>query len=247
MQKNIADIEWTEEKSRRLWDYYARTSTPEDYFSNHSGDHILRALQPWVDFSRGHVLDFGCGPGFLMKKMLASSQGKIYGLDFSENSVQEASARCQGDPHFGGARFTKALPSPFESESMDTVASIEVIEHLLDDALEGMMVEIRRLLKPGGKIVITTPNEEVLENSKIFCPNCDVKFHKWQHIRTWSAASLTQLLKTHGFEPITVQSTYFQPPRASRLNSLKNVVKRLLGRPAYHPRPHLFAVALKRG
>jgi SAM-dependent methyltransferase len=240
------EIQWTEEKSRRLWDYYARTLQPADYFSRHSGGHILRAVRPWADLRNGSILDFGCGPGYLLEHLVRRSSGKVFGLDFSAGSIARTDGRLNGEPRYGGAWFTRDLPSPVESSSMDTVISIEVIEHLTDDMLQGMFREIRRILKDDGRLVITTPNEEDLETSKLFCPNCESRYHRWQHIRSWSADSLKALLTDNGFAPVVVRATCFRSMRAGWAAALKNTVARILGRSVAVQKPHLFAVATKR-
>ena len=239
------EIEWTEEKSRRLWDYYARTLRAEEYFSRHSGGYILRALRHWVDLRLGNVLDFGCGPGYMLDHLVRHSSGKVFGLDFSEGSIAKTDGRLKGDPHYGGAWFTRELPAPVGSSSMDAVISVEVIEHLTDDMLRGMLHEVRRVLKDDGRLIITTPNEEDLEASKMFCPNCACTYHRWQHIRSWSADSLEQLLADNGFTPVVIRATFFRSGMAQWMSALKHLVKRILRRPVAVQRPHLFAVAKK--
>ena len=56
------------------------------------------------------------------------------------------------------------------------------------------------MLKPGGRLVVTTPNEEDLEQSKVVCPECLARFHKMQHVRSWSARTLTERLEGYGFK-----------------------------------------------
>jgi hypothetical protein len=69
--------------------------------------------------------------------------------------------------------------------------------------------EVHRLLRVGGHLIITTPNDENLAASAILCPNCLCEFHRGQHVRTWSAQSLSAVVAAHGFTPIHCAPTYF--------------------------------------
>lgn len=64
-------IDWTPVKVGRLWDYYASNPAYDDhYFSKHSGGSILDFVRRHVPLSGRHVLDFGCGPGFMLERLL---------------------------------------------------------------------------------------------------------------------------------------------------------------------------------
>jgi len=242
------DVVWNDAKVARLWGYYAENpSYQAQYFSLHSGHHILRAIGRHVDLRRGDILDFGCGPGHMVSRLVENTRGKIHGLDFSEESVRAVERRFSGRPGFGKAVWARSLPSEFPDASMDGVLSIEVVEHLTDEQLAGMWTEIRRVLKPGGWLVVTTPHEEDLGANKTLCPDCGAVFHRWQHLRRWSAAALEDHLARAGFVLRRVEPTFFLSRKDQWLFSLKQTVKRLLPgrRPAHCP--HLLAVAEKRG
>jgi 2-polyprenyl-3-methyl-5-hydroxy-6-metoxy-1,4-benzoquinol methylase len=98
---------------------------------------------------KGRLLDVGAGSGALVERML-SLGWQAEGLDFDPRSV--ASARARGlKMHQGG------LPEAgFESRSFDAVTMSHSIEHVHDPV--GWLAEARRLLKPGGRLVLATPN-----------------------------------------------------------------------------------------
>lgn len=75
---------------------------------------------------------------------------------------------------------------------------IEVIEHLDDVSLESVLIDCKRLLKPNGVLLISTPNDEVLEDSTQVCPDCGAYFHSVQHIRNWNYQSLQVVLNKYG-------------------------------------------------
>jgi predicted SAM-dependent methyltransferase len=78
---------------------------------------------------------------------------------------------------------------------------IETIEHLTDNYLHGTLKEIHRILKPGGTIVITTPNDEDLEKTHVHCADCGATFHHMQHIRSWNENNLGKLMNEFTFRP----------------------------------------------
>ena len=248
MSDNIGqkEIEWTDEKVARLWNYYSRNHSYQiQYFSNHSGAFILDTIKKYVTF-QGEILDFGCGPGFLISHLIKIIQtGTIFGLDFSIESVEIANKRFKGNPYFGGVIQALSLPSNFSSETMDIIISVEVIEHLDNEQLHAMLAESYRLLKPNGKLILTTPNLEDLEASKTICPECGYIFHRWQHIRSWSCNDITAVLKENKFLPIVVKPTFFQSGKNILIQKYINRLKSFIGKPIKIIQPHLFAIAEK--
>jgi SAM-dependent methyltransferase len=243
---NQKEIIWTDDKATRLWNYYTNNSSyAHQYFSYHSGSFILRDLQKYVEF-KGEILDFGCGPGHLISHLLKMiNVGKVCGLDFSPDSAEKTNQRFENLPHFGGAFYAPSLPSDFGNDSMDLIVSIEVIEHLNDSHLHDMLTESHRLLKSNGKLVITTPNREDLEVNKTMCPECGCIFHRWQHVRSWNATDLANILNENNFIPEIVLPTFFQSRRDRMINQIIRFIKAILRKPSATSQPHLFAIAKK--
>lgn len=207
------EVEWTGEKVARIWDYYALSlSGQNQYFGEHSGAHVVRYLSKKVNFSKlGKILDFGCGPGDLMNhflKYLKPGQ-ELYGLDFSPDSIQRVRERFRNHPVVKEAIFTQQLPCNYPDNFFDLIISTETIEHLGDQELREMLTETQRLLKKGGFIVLTTPNDENLEAGKVLCPDCGCIFHKWQHVRTWNVESIKQEMQKYGFQEVITDTVYW--------------------------------------
>lgn len=203
-------ITWDDAKVARLWNWYARTSPFRDlYFAKRFGDLILRAsgLPTAAPLS---VLDFGCGPGFLWDHMKElGAQWTYHGADFSSDSTSQLVARADGDPRFGGVERLEALPMRCDDRMHDAAFLVEVVEHVDDRYLEPIITEMHRVIKPGGLLVISTPNREDLSQSMRLCPECGAIFHEWQHVRVWHADSLTDYISRFGFEPRKVQTVDF--------------------------------------
>ncbi|MBW7998236.1 MAG: class I SAM-dependent methyltransferase [Candidatus Glassbacteria bacterium] len=103
--------------------------------------------------SGANLLEVGCGEGY-GTDMFARKIAKVTGLDLNEEAVAHASARYAADncefTSYDGTRF------PFNTETFDAAVSFQVIEHVDDDAM--FVAEISRVLKPGGMLLMTTPN-----------------------------------------------------------------------------------------
>jgi SAM-dependent methyltransferase len=79
---------------------------------------------------------------------------------------------------------------PFPRESVDVVANLQVIEHLWEQ--ERFLAECLRVLRPGGRLLITTPNRIT------FSPGRDTPLNPF-HTRELSGSELTELLVGAGF------------------------------------------------
>lgn len=242
------EIEWNDRQVSRLWNYYSLTPPySELYFARRFG----RLLVAHAGLPTGEaleVLDFGCGPGFMWDHIRALGANWHYtGLDFSPDSVAALDGRARGQPGFRGAILAGELPTALPSEGFDVLLLIEVVEHLKDMYLDGTLREAARLLRPGGVLVVSTPNEEDLALSRNFCPECGAIYHEWQHVRSWSAGSLRDCLGAHGFSLVKQLVTDFEA-RGSDMASLivkaRRLARRLLGLPVRQP--HLLAVFQKR-
>ena len=105
----------------------------------------------------------------------------------------------------------------------DVAFLIEVIEHLYDAELDRTLSLLRDLIRPGGSLIATTPNDEDRAPSLIRSPESGRLFHRWQHVRSWSRQSLSQLLAGAGFDPIEIAETNFEfrfTPRRARAHAL---------------------------
>ncbi|NOQ32281.1 MAG: methyltransferase domain-containing protein [Helicobacteraceae bacterium] len=227
---DIHEIEWNDEKVARLWDYYSKTPPySEDYFTKEVGKNILHETSKVLgNLDNKVILDFGCGPAFLMDHIsnLNIQPKKYIGLDFSEKSVENIKNKKNISFDHNGV-FVQQLPSSIESNSIDICFLIEVIEHLEDDYLDGTLKEIFRVLKPGGKLIITTPNSEDLDQSKNFCPDCGSIYHKWQHVRSFTSHVLEETLLQHDFKTVTVEELTFIGEKTSFFKKLKLKLRRL--------------------
>jgi len=191
---------WSRETIARFWSFHSRnTSSEEVCFSNMFGMGLLTLLSELRLLRNApRLLDYGCGSGHLLERLLPTG-ALCWGLDLSQEAVQVTNDRLSGKPGWQGAQVLKGAQAPFEDGHFDVVIGVEVIEHLLDEDLQEVLGEIRRLLRPGGAVMFTTPNDEDLTKNLVFCPFCETEFHSVQHVRSFSSQSLTHTLASHGF------------------------------------------------
>jgi 2-polyprenyl-3-methyl-5-hydroxy-6-metoxy-1,4-benzoquinol methylase len=118
------------------------------------GEHISR-YQAALPLVRDKVvLDIACGSGY-GSKLLANTAKQVYGVDISETAVAYAQT------HFGASHVSYQVGSgtdlPLGDGSVDVVVTFETIEHIAD--YRRFMSEAKRVLKPGGLMILSTPND----------------------------------------------------------------------------------------
>ncbi|WP_291270794.1 class I SAM-dependent methyltransferase [Geothrix sp.] len=207
--RDVHQLEWDEETIRRFWDFAAtRESWQEDYFSYQSGTGIVGVLKALTPLA-GRVLDYGCGPGYLVERLLAMGVG-CEGADLSEATVAAANQRLGEHPLWRGARVIDPVFSDEREGLLDLVICVETIEHLLPPGLPSILQRLCRMLKPGsGRLFITTPHAEDLARAQVFCPECGSVFHRYQHLSQFTKASLTELMEREGFSTLACEATDF--------------------------------------
>ncbi|HEY8202935.1 MAG TPA: class I SAM-dependent methyltransferase, partial [Actinomycetota bacterium] len=126
-------------------------------FENHirgSEEEVRERLRRYVDLFRfTPVLDLGCGRGELLEELRLASV-PAYGVD--SNKTMVALARAKGLRVLHEDLFDHL--GRLEDGSVGGIASTHVIEHLTPPAVRHLLNEARRVLTPGGTIVLDTPN-----------------------------------------------------------------------------------------
>lgn len=157
--------------------------TAEEYVLHlmHEADY-----QRAASLARGKtVLDLGCNGGH-GTSIIGKACSHVTGVDVSPAAIAAAQAKHASDKvEF---RLVDGISLPFPSQSFDLVTSCQVIEHLAE--YEAYLGEIRRVLKPGGLLLVTTPNAAI-------------RVHAGQkpwnpfHVREFRAHELQELLQRH--------------------------------------------------
>jgi len=149
------------------------------------------------------VLEAGCGEGY-GAALLATVARTVVGLDYDLLATTHV-ARTY--PRVCMVRGN-LVGLPLASGSVDVVANLQVIEHLWDQP--GFLAECWRVLRPGGRLLITTPNRIT------FSPGRDTPLNPF-HTRELSAVELTSLLVDAGFD-VTLMAGLRHGPRILALD-----------------------------
>jgi SAM-dependent methyltransferase len=154
------------------------------------------------------VLDLGCGDGRFTEE-LARVGAKPIGVDIAQAAVDRARAR---HPELDFRLAPIDGPLPFDDVSFDAVWASEVIEHVADTAR--WLSEVRRVLVPRGRLVLTTPSHGRLRIALNGIEGFSDPLG--DHLHLYTRASLQALLAEFGFDEISVR-TAGGPPFLRRL------------------------------
>lgn len=118
---------------------------------------ILKLIDRYRPKKNLRILDAGCGTGGLMKKM--AGYGKVSGVDFSSEAIKFAKKRRLD------VRIGSVTQLPFEANTFDVVTCIDVLYHrdVVDDVKA--LMELKRVLKKGGIMIIRVQADKSLKTA----------------------------------------------------------------------------------
>lgn len=146
---------------------------------------------------RGRLLDVGCGSGAFLLHMRELGW-TVFGVDADASAVRLARAAIGEN----AVRVGGVDEAPCEAGSVDAVTLSHVIEHLLDP--EESLRECHRLLRPGGWLVVATPNARSLGSAHF-----GSAWRGWEpprHIQLYDSETLQRVAERTGFRVRTVQT-----------------------------------------
>lgn len=207
-----ARLEWTPELVHRFWNGVAQTRLADLSFSRQAGPRLIRFLRPYLR-PDGRHLDFGAGDGSLVR-LLAEAGFPAAALEPVRGRRDGLEANLRGTRNFLGAI------TPDSGDSFDVVLMVEVIEHILEAEFDTTLQLVQRLVRPGGTLIVTTPNTEDLDLGMSLCPVTGLLFHRWQHLRSFTPESLAEVLRRYRFQPVVHHAFDpgwdLEPPRFHR-------------------------------
>lgn len=164
------------------------------------------------------VLDIGCGDGTAAATAAPLLPGhRIVGVDWSQDALCRARTRLtyaiRGELTGGGL--------PFRSGCADAVLFSEVVEHLVDP--DSALEEIRRVLRPGGHLMLSTPNLAAWYNRALLLAGVQPVFSEVSlraihgrpgrevvgHLRLYTARALREFVAAAGFEVVAMKGAPF--------------------------------------
>lgn len=122
------------------------------HLSPYWGEHVAR-YEFAMRFVEGcSVLDIACGTGYGAAMMGRTAQA-VTGVDVDVEAIREAKNECNGK---AAVLLGDGLSLPFENGTMEVITSFETLEHLHERS--AFLAELRRVLAPGGSLILSTPN-----------------------------------------------------------------------------------------
>lgn len=202
----------------------------------------LDALARRVPLKGERLLDIGCGDGVYTVR-LADAFAQVDAIDIQQERLALFEERLLKQPTTTPVRIRtmSAAALDYPDDTFDLVTAIEVLEHVteLDQALR----EIRRVLKPSGRLAITTPNRwfpfethGVLVGGRRYPPArapgvtwIRPVHRRFSDARTFTAAEIRRALRDAGLRPLSVD--YIMPPfdrspTGRRIRSLTDRIER---------------------
>jgi len=144
------------------------------------GEHIVR-YSSVLDCVKGKkVLDIASGSGY-GTALLASSASHVVGVDVDKDAVQYAKSNYQ----LKNVDFIlgSGVKIPLKDDTFDVVVSFETIEHIED--YRTFLSEVKRVLKPDGLFILSTPNDAEFPESNHF------------HVHEFEQAELEKVVKKY--------------------------------------------------
>jgi len=154
------------------------------------------------------LLSIACSSGVFEEQIRNKFGISVFGIDAAEHSLRIASERG-----ISTVRGDVAKPLPFAGGSFDFVFAGEIIEHIFDT--RSFLMEINRVLKPDGHLILTTPNLARLDDriKLLFgkTPRQTSPLHPYLHlhIRPFTFDSLKNALSETGFANIVLRTNAF--------------------------------------
>ena len=186
----------------------------------------VRRVRGLLSPQKGELLiDMGCGAGTMMS-LLGDSGATFIGFDYSTNALKHAKVNY--------TRFNPTLQFrgvcgdgqflPYKTGTISGIMAVDFTEHLDDDFVRKNLVEICRILKPGGRFVLYTPNPshlfELLKKYSIILKNDP------SHIGLRPMKSYSGMMKSAG---LNIDKAFYEPTHLPLVNIVESVIMMIPG------------------
>jgi SAM-dependent methyltransferase len=147
------------------------------------------------------VLDLGCGAGRFVAALQQAGADPV-GVEIASAALERAARNAPG----ADLRLVEPDGSlPLEHGSVDLVWCSEVLEHVGDT--EHLLQEVRRVLRPGGRLLATVPYHGRVQAALIGLTRFEAHFDPTgEHLRFYTRRSLARALRGAGLEPERVRA-----------------------------------------
>ncbi len=178
-----------EEKEKNYISHYKTDAEAFDYFRvkdkqvTHDNRRIEEYVSSFIPQGTRCILDVGSGRAWVARRF-ANEQTTVWSLDISLTNVRKALDQITEDNHLGIVADANNLP--FADGTFDCVISTEVVEHVQEPAT--FINSLLRVVKPGGKLILTTMYREKIVYS--LCIHCNQLTPHNAHLHSFDEENL---------------------------------------------------------
>jgi SAM-dependent methyltransferase len=137
------------------------------------------------------VLDVGCGNGWVSKGLIPRGN-KVISMDISTENPVNAVRSLRHKNHAG--LIADVYNIPLKENSVDCIVASEIMEHLPDPKV--FIINLLKILKSKGKLIITVPYNEVIEY--YLCVHCNRPTPKSAHLHSFSEKNIKEFFPPEG-------------------------------------------------
>lgn len=164
------------------------------------GRYLARVLSDWLPRDReAAILDLGCGNGSVLHVLGTRGFTRLSGVDVSSEQVEIARQVCPAVAQSEAVDYLERRPAEF-----DLLLALDLIEHLGKDDVLPFLDACRRALRPGGRLILRTPNADSPFDSTI-------RYGDFTHEVCFNPHSLGWLLELCGFDCIEAREAGPRP------------------------------------
>jgi 2-polyprenyl-3-methyl-5-hydroxy-6-metoxy-1,4-benzoquinol methylase len=192
-------------------DYWGGDNEPSEDWINSSQSEKTRFIAR-CGLTKGRLLDVGCGSGFFLRSLDQNAWDR-FGVETGEVAAREANRAIGSGRVFAGTLIESAC----EDEAFDVVTLWSALEHMNEPRAN--LIEARRILKPGGTLVVQVPNAASYQ-ARLFGGDwfaLDAPRHRYH----FAPRTLERLLSQTGFK--LYRTTFFS--KAHNAHSLRQSLK----------------------
>ncbi len=193
-------------------EYCHHTHAEGDAKRNMAWREICRYLQKRYIPPQARILDLGAGQCHFINNIRGREKHALDIFPGLAHYTKDAVA------HVGSCTTLER----FDNQAFDTVFSSNLFEHLTRDELNIVLKDIRRILSPGGKLIVMQPN---------FATSYKHYFDDFTHIQIFTHIGLSELLRSHGFSLVAVKGRFLPFSLRSRLPVIPLLVRAYLHSP----------------
>jgi len=179
-------------------DHYQKDATLFDYSKNNMAEitkiefsRLRESVIREVSDDLSVILDVGCGNGWVSKKLIPLGK-KVISMDISTVNPINAIKEIQHKNHAG--LIADVYNLPLKENSIDCIIASEILEHVPDPKI--FIFSLIKLLKQNGKLIITTPYNEIIEY--FLCVHCNQPTPKYAHLHSFNEDNIGHFIPQTG-------------------------------------------------